>query len=632
MSSRYAHVKSSRKGRDISVLGNDWLIVSSLRTANPTPPPSLPPSRAVSGKSRLAWTKRPGSANPPYAKPPREEGVNVNIVPNDGIVVSVDPQRPGCPIVFRYSAARETNPERLNLNKRGLSMCPILQDEGRLRLLNMENNSITQITNLYTLPNLIFLDLYNNQISHISGLECLTTLRVLMLGKNMIKKIENLSTLHKLDVLDLHSNEIEDISGLDSLRDLRVLNLAGNAIKHVVNVSRLSSLTELNLRKNQIQSLDSDLLSLPSLSRIFLSHNRIASFSSVEPLIGVSALSELSLDGNPVADELNYRQMTLNQLLLLKVLDGRRIGQDERKAVMTTRLLRSSQHSQCRIELIQSDAMLSLPVSENVPAMSVSRQAAVASAPSGRLDAIQSVIMGWTNRSRQDSQTCILPTYHEFLNKKTELYLYGPCLDVLVSGRYLGLLSVSFHYIDFNEIASYFMPIRDSIPQLKRFSFQENDIHTYYQIDTLSVFYGLCEMEILSNPLNDSLPDYRMYLIFRVPSLQHINSVAVDADERSKALLLFEPLKQLWKTESIRKTRGFCQPTMIMPRNMYGGLRRSPLCLDVLGIGQPLARRPHCPFGAVIETTKRRCQAINLMDTLWPSMVETLIKRSIPRH
>jgi leucine-rich repeat-containing protein 49 len=43
-------------------------------------------------------------------------------------------------------------------------MCPILEGEQRLRLLNFQNNSIALISNLRNLPELIFLDLYNNQI------------------------------------------------------------------------------------------------------------------------------------------------------------------------------------------------------------------------------------------------------------------------------------------------------------------------------------------------------------------------------------------------------------------------------------------------------------------------------------
>jgi|TARA_B110001469_G_C9458032_1_gene230957 leucine-rich repeat-containing protein 49 len=70
------------------------------------------------------------------------------------------------------------------------------------------------------LPNLIFLDLYNNAIEQISGLSPVPTLRVLMLGKNRLSRIEGLEVLPKLDVLDLHCNRIRTIEGLSHLAEL----------------------------------------------------------------------------------------------------------------------------------------------------------------------------------------------------------------------------------------------------------------------------------------------------------------------------------------------------------------------------------------------------------------------------
>ena len=74
-------------------------------------------------------------------------------------------------MITRTAAERMASPERLNLDRRGLQACPLLQGEERLRLLNYQNNSIRVISNLHTLPYLIFLDLYNNHLTHISGLE-----------------------------------------------------------------------------------------------------------------------------------------------------------------------------------------------------------------------------------------------------------------------------------------------------------------------------------------------------------------------------------------------------------------------------------------------------------------------------
>ena len=150
-------------------------------------------------------------------------------IPADGVVFARSRTLPSNLVVFRTQEEKARNPERLNLDRRQLDVCPLLKNEQRLRLLNYQNNNIRVISNLENLPNLIFLDLYNNKLNTLEGpLSTLRGLRVLMIGKNRISEITNLAHLRKLDVLDLHSNDIGEISGLENLTDLRVLNLAGN--------------------------------------------------------------------------------------------------------------------------------------------------------------------------------------------------------------------------------------------------------------------------------------------------------------------------------------------------------------------------------------------------------------------
>ena len=224
-------------------------------------------------------------------------------VPPDGVLFARYKSRPGSLVVFRLHDERARNPERLNLDRRQLDICPHLEQEQRLRLLNFQNNNIRLIQNLENLPNLIFLDLYNNKLSTLEGsLSSVRGLRVLMVGKNRISEISNITSLKKLDVLDLHSNDISEIQGLDGLQDLRVLNLAGNCIPIVHNISMLSSLTELNLRRNSIEQV-LELDQIPSLQRVFLSHNHISLERNIRCLYSLKLLIELSLDANPIAEE-----------------------------------------------------------------------------------------------------------------------------------------------------------------------------------------------------------------------------------------------------------------------------------------------------------------------------------------
>ncbi|XP_045156719.2 leucine-rich repeat-containing protein 49-like isoform X2 [Mercenaria mercenaria] len=254
-------------------------------------------------------------------------------LPGDRVIFAESPSAPGIPVVYRTPEERSSNPDRLNLDRRKLTVCPILEGEEQLRLLNYQHNQITKIQHLGSLKRLIFLDLYDNQIEEISGLGSLKSLRVLMLGKNKLKKIENLEALQKLDVLDLHGNQISCIENLNHLSELRVLNLAGNQISHVSGLTGMDSLAELNLRRNKIRTVV-EVDSLSSLQRLFLSYNDIQSFEDISCLGDSTSLSEISLDGNPLTSEQYYKQIVLRHMQQLKQLDMKRVSEEERRIAL----------------------------------------------------------------------------------------------------------------------------------------------------------------------------------------------------------------------------------------------------------------------------------------------------------
>ncbi|XP_023568457.1 leucine-rich repeat-containing protein 49 isoform X2 [Octodon degus] len=242
----------------------------------------------------------------------------------------VSSSMPSFPILHRSSEEKILYSDRLTLERQKLTVCPIIDGEEHLRLLNFQHNFITRIQNISNLQRLIFLDLYDNQIEEISGLSTLRSLRVLLLGKNRIKKISNLENLINLDVLDLHGNQITKIENVSHLCDLRVLNLARNLLSHVDNLNGLDSLTELNLRHNQITFVR-DVDNLPSLQRLFLSFNNISSFDSVSCLADSTSLSDITFDGNPIAQESWYKHTVLQNMTQLRQLDMKRVTEEERR-------------------------------------------------------------------------------------------------------------------------------------------------------------------------------------------------------------------------------------------------------------------------------------------------------------
>jgi len=75
------------------------------------------------------------------------------------------------------------------------------------------------------------LDLYDNLLSHVKGLDSLTRLTSLDLSFNKIKHIKNVDHMEHLRDIYFVQNKIQKIENLDGLTRLRNLELAANRIR-----------------------------------------------------------------------------------------------------------------------------------------------------------------------------------------------------------------------------------------------------------------------------------------------------------------------------------------------------------------------------------------------------------------
>ncbi|XP_021705790.1 GATA zinc finger domain-containing protein 7 [Aedes aegypti] len=156
----------------------------------------------------------------------------------------------------------------------------------------------------YNLQNLVFLDLYDNQIEKISCLDGLKCLTVLLLGKNRITDISGLTSLRQtLRVLDLHGNKISNISSkINQLQELKSLNLAGNQLRqiHSNDFNGLVNLKELNLKRNRIKKIHG-FDDLRSLERLWLCHNDLQCVEDMAAIAKAINLKEVTIENNPVS-------------------------------------------------------------------------------------------------------------------------------------------------------------------------------------------------------------------------------------------------------------------------------------------------------------------------------------------
>ncbi len=143
----------------------------------------------------------------------------------------------------RIEECKKTKSTFLNLRELGLTKIPEeIRELDHVTILDLSDNLITRIEGLEKLTKLTGLYLSNNQISRIEGLEKLAALTELKLWDNKISRIEGLENLTGLTVLDLSGNQISDIEGLENLTKLTHIDLSQNQISDIKGLDELVQL------------------------------------------------------------------------------------------------------------------------------------------------------------------------------------------------------------------------------------------------------------------------------------------------------------------------------------------------------------------------------------------------------
>ncbi|KAI8817363.1 uncharacterized protein EV422DRAFT_541540 [Fimicolochytrium jonesii] len=212
----------------------------------------------------------------------------------------------------------------------------------RVSHVSLVNKGIGVMENLGLCRNLSVLYLYDNKITHITGLSGCLNLSQLYLQNNQIEEIEGLDGgLHALRILHLHGNSIQYIRGLHNLPSLEHLKLdrqrlsPGQSLEFSqdeFSVPLAASLKRLSLEGNKINDIG-PIVTLRGLEELDLSDNRIDDAESVEWMVAsLPHLHTLSLSSNPVVvkQPAKLRQRIIVAGLALETLNGKPIPENER--------------------------------------------------------------------------------------------------------------------------------------------------------------------------------------------------------------------------------------------------------------------------------------------------------------
>ncbi|KAJ5239128.1 hypothetical protein N7468_003747 [Penicillium chermesinum] len=194
-----------------------------------------------------------------------------------------------------------------------------------LRTLKIPRNHLSELTSWGHLSNLQYLDISGNDIETLDGFSSLIHLRELKANDNQIRSIDGILELNGLLSLKLSNNSMTtvDFEGCELTR-LRDLDLSHNGLTAVRNIEWLPALATLDLSANQIDLLEPvaslislralrisenrldhlDMKNFPSLSLLYLDHNRLSSISGLGHCHNLEVLSlrEQSHPRDPAAE------------------------------------------------------------------------------------------------------------------------------------------------------------------------------------------------------------------------------------------------------------------------------------------------------------------------------------------
>jgi Leucine Rich repeats (2 copies) len=150
-----------------------------------------------------------------------------------------------------------------------------------LVVLDLHDDAIGRITGLDQLGDLDHLDLSGNRIAAIEGLGTLHSLRSLYLADNRIDRLDGLDGLAALEVLNVSGNALPRFEGIAGLPALRALSASRTAIEHIQGLEQEHELVELDLSFCRIERLE-NLCTVPKLKYLELWHNQVHSLGGLE--------------------------------------------------------------------------------------------------------------------------------------------------------------------------------------------------------------------------------------------------------------------------------------------------------------------------------------------------------------
>ncbi|KAM4540958.1 leucine-rich repeat-containing protein 9 [Fundulus diaphanus] len=386
--------------------------------------------------------------------------------------------------------------------------------------------------------------------------------------------------LSQITVLNLHGNSLSKIKEISSLSALRHLTISFNKFTRLDDVSHMPSLEVLDASFNDIVTLEG-LRCLGRLRQLDVSWNKLTRAREDSAVLRkhTPVLLELDTRSNPWSKPEAVRVTILGRVTTLTHLDGVMVTEEEaEEALQMTTVSKINQvkaallaHSRTVSERPRSLSLLSTAqlLSRLFPAAwgpgrelepDWTTKITALNLDNQRLSKLSSlnklVSLRWASFNQNNISKLAgldachkleeLSVNHNSISSLTGLTRLQSLRHLSVDGNQLSgldglaldqLPALTFLSAESNCITS-LNGIR-SVRSLLELYVAGNQISTSRDIYHLKGLENLIILDLYGNPIVDKLENYRVYVVFHLPSLKALDGAAVDAGESENAKNMF---------------------------------------------------------------------------------------------
>ncbi|KAL0969049.1 hypothetical protein UPYG_G00222010 [Umbra pygmaea] len=402
--------------------------------------------------------------------------------------------------------------------------------------------------------------------------------KMLSLDEKSLLTMSRANVLSQITVLNLHGNSLSKLKEISRLTALRHLTISFNEFTQLDDISHMPNLEFVDASYNCLQTLEG-LRGLGRLKQLDLRWNQLIRAEEETAVLQKHAPSLLKLDTrhNPWHDPKAVRRTVLGRLKTLTHLDGTLVTKEEAAAAirMTTgsRITQAALLAHSRTDSEPPRSLSLLSTAQLLDLFSPSpwnltgdlepgwmSKITALNLDSQRLSGLRNldklVNLRWASFNDNHiskvegldnclhleelslNQNCIYRLDGiSKLPQLTKLSMNGnklSCLDGTVLDR---LPNLHFLSVENNRIGS-LCGIQRARSLLELY-IGNNLIRTTRDIYYMKVLTNLIILEMYGNPLVEKLENYRIYVVFHLPSLKALDGIAVEATECENAKDLF---------------------------------------------------------------------------------------------